>query len=198
MTVDEELSQFDDNLRRLKIEYDVYFGGGSKKAPADLEWRIQATIKKFQDGRMSGAQRFKYNTLVNKYSIFNSLWQKKLRIKEEGYRRPQDAILAIQGVRQNPVVEEQKGHRHPVVAVNCSDPESDRDRLRHLYEQLQSEMQRAGGGGSAQTFESFYGFIRKKTDHLRQEYGCNSVEYSLQTESGKVRLKAKPTTTPTK
>jgi len=193
LTVDEELSLLDDNLRRLKIEYDVFFGGGSKKAPAELEWRVQTTIKKFQDGRMSGAQRFKYNTLVNKYAIFNSLWQKKLRIKEEGYRRPQDAILAIQGVRDNPA--EQKGHGHPsVLAVTCTNPEDDRDRLRHFYEQLQHEMQQAGGGGSAQTFESFYGFIRKKTDQLRQQYGCESVEYSLQKEDGKVRLKAKPRT----
>jgi hypothetical protein len=136
LTVDEELSLLDDNLRRLKIEYDVYFGGGAKKAPAELEWRVQTTIKKFQDGRMSGAQRFKYNTLVNKYAIFNSLWQKKLRIKEEGYRRPQDAILAIQGVRQNPAAEaELKANGRGLLAVTCSDPENDRDRLRQLYEQ---------------------------------------------------------------
>src|SRR5437868_3993573 len=37
VTVDEELSILDDNVRRLKIEYDIFFGGGSKKPPADLE-----------------------------------------------------------------------------------------------------------------------------------------------------------------
>jgi hypothetical protein len=102
LTIDEELGALDDNIRRLKIEYDVYFGGGAKKPPTDLEWRVQSTIKKYNDGRMNNAQRFRYNTMVNRYAIFNSLWQKKLRIKEEGYRRPQDAILAIQGVRDDP------------------------------------------------------------------------------------------------
>ena len=40
MTVDEELNLLEDNMRRLKVEYDVFFGGGSKKPPADTEWRV--------------------------------------------------------------------------------------------------------------------------------------------------------------
>src|SRR5207302_4158199 len=96
VTVDEELSLLEESVRRLKIEYDVYFGGGAKKPPADTEWRVQSLVKKFSDGhRLSFAQRFKYNSIVQKYSLFNALWQQKLKIKEEGYRRPQDARLGI-------------------------------------------------------------------------------------------------------
>ncbi len=36
MTTDEELAHLEDGIRRLKVEYDVYFGGGSNKAPAEL------------------------------------------------------------------------------------------------------------------------------------------------------------------
>ena len=60
MTVDEELNVLDENIRRLKIEYDVYFGGGSKRAPADTEWRVQSLLKKFSDSsKLNFAQRFK-------------------------------------------------------------------------------------------------------------------------------------------
>src|ERR1041384_5411269 len=90
----------EDNMRRLKIEYDVFFGGGSKKPPADTEWRVQSIIKKFSDsGKMNFAQRFRYNSIVQKYAIFSDLWRQKLKIKEEGYRRPQDKVLAIAGMR---------------------------------------------------------------------------------------------------
>src|SRR5207248_2779927 len=100
MTIDEELSQLDEAVRRLKIEYDVYFGRGSKKPPAETEWRVTSLIKKYSDGtRMNFAQRFRYNTITQKYALFNSLWQQKLKIKEEGYRRPQDAVLGIAGLR---------------------------------------------------------------------------------------------------
>ena len=50
MTVDEELNLLDESVRRLKIEYDVYFGGGSKRPPADTDWRVQTLIKKYCDG----------------------------------------------------------------------------------------------------------------------------------------------------
>lgn len=192
LSIDEELNVLDDNIRRLKIEYDVYFGGGSKKPPTDLEWRVQSVIKKYQDGRMNNSQRFRYNTMVNRYAIFNALWQKKLRIKEEGYRRPQDAILAIQGVREDPAHEQKEAKDRALYSVVCADPDADREKLKQLYTQLQEAMKKAGGASSAQTFDSFHAFIRKKTDQLRNDYGCNSVEYSLQHEEGKIRLKAKP------
>src|SRR5690348_9349122 len=102
MTVDEELSQLENSMRQLKIEYDVYFGGGAKKPPADTEWRVNSLLKKYSDGKgMSFSQRFRFNTLQQKFALYNSLWQQKLKIKEEGYRRPQDAVLGIAGMRIN-------------------------------------------------------------------------------------------------
>ena len=51
MTVDEELTMLDESMRRLKIEYDIYFGGGAKKPPADTDWRVQSILKKYSDGQ---------------------------------------------------------------------------------------------------------------------------------------------------
>jgi hypothetical protein len=100
LTIDEELNQLDDSVRRLKIEYDIFFGGGAKKPPTELDWRVQALLKKYSDGRrLTYGQRYKFSAIQQKYAVFNSLWQQKLRIKEEGYRRPQDALLAIQAVQ---------------------------------------------------------------------------------------------------
>ena len=84
MTVDEELNLLEDNMRRLKVEYDVFFGGGSKKPPTDTEWRVQTLIKKYSDGgRMNFSQRFRYNSIAQKYAIFSDLWRKKARTTAE-------------------------------------------------------------------------------------------------------------------
>lgn len=65
MTVDQQIDYLDDSLRRLKVEYDMYFGGGVKKLPMDLEWRVQGLIKKFSDSqKLSFQQRYRYNTLA--------------------------------------------------------------------------------------------------------------------------------------
>jgi hypothetical protein len=194
LTIDEELNQLDDGVRRLKIEYDVFFGGGSKKPPADLEWKVQTLLKKYSDGRkLNYGQRFKFGTIQQRYALYNSLWQQKLRIKEEGYRRPQDALLAIQGVRE---FDEQKpqliANAEPEpFRIACSDVETDAKKVRALYDAMVDARKKSKAKGSAGSFESFQQFVRKKTEQLRKEYGSAAVEYSVETENGQVRLKAK-------
>jgi hypothetical protein len=199
-TVDEELSQLEEAMRRLKIEYDVYFGGGSKKPPADTQWRVDSLLKKYSDGhKLNFAQRFKYNTLQQKYALFNGLWQQKLKIKEEGYRRPQDAVLGIAGMRIN---EEQQAAEalsrkskteEPAGAfkTSCSDVTADHANVERLFNAMMSAKTKAGEAAGNASFDSFKAFVQKKTEQIRKDYGCHAVEYSVEMENGQVRLKAK-------
>src|SRR5207249_10839516 len=116
MTIDEEMTLLESQLRRLKIEYEVFFNNPQKKPPSDLEWKVLAMLRKFSDGggRMSFSQRFRYNEIAQRYAIYSDLWRKKSRIREEGYRRPQDALLSVQGVRPE---EEHKPQHHTVYGV---------------------------------------------------------------------------------
>lgn len=192
LTVDDELNSLDDGVRRLKIEYDVFFGGGSKKPPADLEWRVQSLIKRFSDGRrLTFAQRFKFSAIQQKYAVYNSLWQQKLRIKEEGYRRPQDALLAIQGVREFDEHESSSRSADEPFRIAFSDVDVEQKKVRALYDAMLETRNRLKAKGSAGTLESFQDFVRKKTDQLRAEYGAHAVEYSIEVEKGQVRLKAR-------
>jgi hypothetical protein len=197
--VDEELSQLEESMRRLKIEYDVYFGGGSKKPPADTQWRVESLLKKYSDGhKMNFAQRFKYSTLQQKYSLFNGLWQQKLKIKEEGYRRPQDAVLGIAGMR---IDEEQEAaaalskkgkpaEEEGPFKTYCSDVNADHANVERLFNAMMAAKSKAGENANA-SFDSFKSFVQKKTEQIRKDYGCHAVEYSVEMENGQVRLKAK-------
>lgn len=198
-TVDEELSQLEEAMRRLKIEYDVYFGGGAKKPPADTQWRVESLLKKYSDGhKMNFAQRFKYNSLQQKYSLFNGLWQQKLKIKEEGYRRPQDAVLGIAGMR---IEEEQQAaaslskkgkpaEEAGAFKTCCSDVNADHANVERLFNAMMAAKSQAGENANA-SFDSFKTFVQKKTEQIRKDYGCHAVEYSVEMENGQVRLKAK-------
>lgn len=197
MTVDEELDQLDNNLRRLKIEYEIYFNGGSKRPPSDTEWRVLSSLRKFSDGsRMNFSQRFRYNSMAQRYAIFSDLWRQKLKIKEEGYRRPQDALLSIQGLR---TVEEEKEvsktDAEPGAkpfTVQCSDVEQEPEKVKTLFKAFVEAKKNAGEKltGTA-SLDSFRSFVQKKTQQLRKEYGCQSVEYTVEVQDGQVRLKAK-------
>src|SRR3977135_220701 len=116
VTIDEELNLLDSQLRRLKIEYEIFFSNPTKRPPTDVEWKVLSLLRKFSDGgRMSFSQRFRYNEMAQRYAIYSDLWRKKSRIREEGYRRPQDALLAVQGVRPE---EEAHKPQHPVYGLS--------------------------------------------------------------------------------
>jgi hypothetical protein len=191
MTIDEELSLLEESVRRLKIEYDVYFGGGAKKPPADTEWRVQNLIRKYSDGhRMNFAQRFRYNTIAQKYALYNGLWQQKLKIKEEGYRRPQDAALGIQGVR---IAEDAAAGKEKAAAsfkARIANVDAEHEEVERLYNSMVAAQSRSGKA-PAGDLNSFKAFLKRKTEQLRKEKGCSAVEYSLDVSNGQVKLKAK-------
>lgn len=206
MTIDEELSALDEAIRRLKIEYDIYFGGGSKRPPADTEWRVQKLIKLHSDSqKLNFTQRFKYNSIVQRYAIMSDLWRQKLKIREEGYRRPQDAILAIQGLRT--------GEEHAAAAaltskkkqkdsgtvtspfvIECADAQAERNKVEMLYDALLGARRATGETSSPGRFESFFAFVDNKTRQIRNQFHCEAVEYRVEVQSGRVALKARAKT----
>ncbi len=198
VTVDEEISKLDDNLRRLKIEYDVYFGGGSKKPPADTEWRVSNGMKRVGETlKLNYAQRFRFNAIAQRYAVFCDLWRQKMKVKEEGYRRPADAQLGISGLRHE---EEEaaameldgtaKKRDDKPFSVACSDPSHEPEKVKALFEAM-AETQRTLGGGKTSNFTSFQNFVQKKTEQIRRQYGCHSVQYTVEVSDGQVKLKAK-------
>ena len=209
MTTDEELNLLNSQLRRLKIEYEIYFSNPSKKPPADIEWKVLAMLRKFSDGgKMNFSQRFRYNEMAQRYAIYSDLWRKKSRIREEGYRRPQDALLSVQGVRPE---EEHKPQHHAAYGVGhakaaaaaagaASQPftlhsvdKTESEQVERLYNTLVAAKKKAGEKVSGD-IDSFTTFVQKKTQQIRKQYGCENVEYSVELNDGHVKLKAKAKT----
>jgi len=157
---------------------------------------------------MSFSQRFRYNEMAQRYAVYSDLWRKKSRIREEGYRRPQDALLAVQGVR--PDVEEHKPQHNPVYGLShaaaaaagdasavSSQPftlhsvdQAEHEQVERLYNTLVAAKKKAGENVSG-NLDSFSTFVQKKTEQIRKQYGCEGVEFSVELADGHVKLKAK-------
>ena len=204
MAIDEELSLLDSHLRRLKIEYEIYFSNPTKKPPTDLEWKVLNLLRKFSDGtRMSFMQRYRYNELAQRYAIYSDLWRKKARIREEGYRRPQDALLSVAGLRSE---EHEAPHKvygvsaaalgvaaakaNDTVSVECSDARAEPGQVEKLFHAL-AEAKKKVGKDTTGSLDSFTSFVEKKTEQIRKQYGCQAVEFTVEMQDGEVKLKAK-------
>ncbi|MGC2230877.1 MAG: hypothetical protein WBA09_05195, partial [Candidatus Acidiferrum sp.] len=139
-TIDEELGQLERDIRQLKIEYDQFFGGGRKRPPTEIEWRIESIIKRYGErgGDLKYGQRFRLTNLTQTYSKYKDIFRKKTQQKEEGtiqrhFGAAAKAIEAERAHKQN-----KKPPEAPAVAasavpgafrVTCSEPEREADKV---------------------------------------------------------------------
>jgi len=195
-TIDEELSQMERDIRQLKIEYDQYFGGGRKRPPAEIEWRIDLLIKRYGErgGDMKHGQRFRLSNLTQTYAKYKEIFRKKLQQKEEGkvQRHFGAAAKAIEAER----AEKQK-HDQAIAAarggafrITCSEPEKETEQIDKLYQAFLQAKEKAGEDTGKLTPESFNEFVRKKTKDLQTQKNCQEVEYVIELANGQVKLKA--------
>jgi len=198
-TIDEEMSQLEKDIRQLKIEYDQFFGGGRKRPPTEIEWRIELIIKRYGErgGEMKFGQRFRYNNLTQTYAKYKDIFRKKLQQKEEGkvQRHFGAAAKAIEAERAraaaaaHPVTPEAATPQPTSFRMICSEPERETEKVDQLYQAFQQAMQQTGGSVK-QSRENFAEFVSKKTKELQDQKNCRAVEYVVEVVNGEVKLKA--------
>ena len=191
LTIDQELDLLDDALRRLKVDYDIYFsGGGIKKPPVDNEKRVQAQIRRYmENSRLNSGQRYRLTNVAQRFSVFAELWRRKVRVKDQGYVRPEDKLIGVGGFGH---MEEHAPHS----AAQEHEPESfvmfttDTFEVVPLYEAMLRARESVGQalGG----FDSFATYVQFKTGAIRKQYKCGAVEYTVTVKEGQVNLKVRP------
>ena len=179
MTIDEQINQLEDNLRRLKIEYDIYFNGASPRPPNDTHWRVDTLVKRLSDEpRLNFGQRFRFTALAQRYGLFNQMWQQRVRSREEGPRKTAADLR-----------EEQK--RVSAFQVQWHDPASEPDKVDKLYSALIEAKRKVGENADGIAQDAFKRFVQQKTDQLKRDFRCEQVEYVVEVEDGQVKLRAK-------
>jgi flagellar biosynthesis regulator FlaF len=68
--------------------------------------------------------------------------------------------------------------------------DKEREQVERLYNTLVAAKKKAGENVSG-NLDSFTSFVRKKTEEIRKQYGCQDVEFSVELNAGQVKLKAK-------
>lgn len=82
--MDQQISRLEDGIRRLKIEFDIYFSGGMKRPPLESRARLESNLKRIADDRtLSYAQRYHFNAIVSRFNAYRELWRRLLKQKGE-------------------------------------------------------------------------------------------------------------------
>jgi hypothetical protein len=203
-TIDEELAGLERDIRQLKIEYDQYFGGGRKRPPTEIEWRIELIIKRYAErgGDLKYGQRFRLNNLTQTYAKYKDIFRKKTQQKEEGKIQRHFGAAAK-------AIEAERAHKNPekpaeapaapaqaaaaasgAFRVTCSEPEREAEKVDQLYHAFLNAKQQAGEQTGKLSRSSFNEFVLKKTKDLQKQKNCRDVEYVVEVVEGQVKLKA--------
>jgi hypothetical protein len=82
--IDQELSRIEDEIRKLKIDFDIYFNGATKRAPLESRARLESNLKRIADDRnLTYAQRYQLNMLVSRFTSYRELWRRMLKARGE-------------------------------------------------------------------------------------------------------------------
>src|SRR6266481_2839478 len=165
-TIDEDLSQLERDIRQLKIEYDMYFGGGRKRPPTEIEWRIDMIVKRYGErgGDMKFGQRFRFGNLAQTYAKYKDVFRKRLASREEGkvQRHFGAAAKAIEAERAKTQAATDAAEAGKVFRVVCTAPEKETDKVEQLYEAFVRAKQQAGEALGKMSRAGFNEFVRKK------------------------------------
>lgn len=83
-SMDKQLSKLEEDIRKLKIDFDIYFNGATKRPPLETRARLEAQIKRMMDNRsLTFAQRYHMNALISRFTSYRELWRRAMRARGE-------------------------------------------------------------------------------------------------------------------
>lgn len=83
-SLDQQIARLEEDVRKLKIEFDIYFNGGTKRPPLESRARLEAAMKRIADDRnLTYAQRYQFNTVMSRFTSYRELWRRMLKRKGE-------------------------------------------------------------------------------------------------------------------
>lgn len=182
-TVDDQLSRLEEDIRRLKIEFDMFFNGASKKPPYDTKGRVDTMMKRLGDDRtLTYAQRYRYSSLGSRYNAFRDLWRRTMQGREEG-RDP--GATARASAKQQAVADFKR------VNFVCDDAHKDVELVKNIYSALVEAKKVCGESVEDFSFPRFHRLIASQADGLKERLGCERVSFSIDVEGGRVSFKAR-------
>jgi hypothetical protein len=184
VTIEDKLARLEEDIRRLKVEYDIYFNGGSKRAPYDTKLRVESQLKRLGDDRsLSFAQRFHYNTLATRYNAFREVWRRTTKDREEG----RDAFTLHRAAREA----QEKEKPFKPSKFSCGDVRHDVQTIKGVYDALMDAKRACGEAGQDLSFAKFHRLVVERTEALKEKVGTDRMIFSVEVEGGHVSFKAK-------
>lgn len=183
--IDQQLALLEEDIRRLKIEFDIFFNGGTKRAPYDTKNRVETMVKRLSDERsLTFAQRYLFNSIIARYTAFKELWRRTMQGREEGGAGSR-AVAAMRSLQSR---EDKKADLDRFV---CDDIERDTETTKKIYDALVEAKQKCDKPTDDLSFSSFQRQLAAQISRFRQNNGCQKIQFEVGVDNDQVVFKAR-------
>lgn len=182
--IQRDLQRLDAELRRLEVEYNMFFTGRLPRPPWETRSRVETIIKRWDRGHIDTAvDRFRFGTLQARYSTFVNLWDRGMRAREEGRAGPFSSAKAADAPTPTPRAADRVLH-----VASLTDPKKEIDKLQNLYDSLMDARREAGE--QVVPFHKFADLVSNQVKRLR-ESGNSEVAFRVAVKDGQVNFTAR-------
>ncbi|MGE0814259.1 MAG: MXAN_5187 C-terminal domain-containing protein [Vicinamibacterales bacterium] len=186
---DRQLRELEAEMKRLEVEYNLFFAGRLPKLPWDTRARVESLIKQYDRMHIQNtAERFRFQGLQARFSSFCELWERHLKSREGG--RP--GVRGRAGGAASPPVSAPtppvRSQSPGPEVVTLRDP-GDAESVRQLHERLNEA--RRGTGEAEVPFDRFQEVVRAQFSKLSKDGA--KVDFKVGAKDGRVTFTAKPT-----
>lgn len=188
---DKQMMQLESEIRRLEAEFNMFFAGRLPRPPAETRARVAALVKKHDQAFIRNtADRFRFESLQNRYSKFIELVERQLTNRELG--RP---VAGARRVEEAPPPRRPDPRDEPVADPGLirfardQQHSADSEPVKKLFEQLAEAKKQVGETPVA--IDRLAALVKAQVDKFAAE-GKN-VSFKVAMKDGKVSLTAKPT-----
>ena len=181
---DDDLSNLEDWLRRLKIEYHIFFAGHRKKPPDDLRIRVETLVKKLSECiDMNYSQRFRFSTLVTRFYVYRDLWRRTTQERELDITSKDVSAPKADTSRQSAKTPAE------AIRITISDPKTEEEKVRQLYDALMHIKSKESQQAHI-SYQQFAKYIATQTMGIQKKHGCAKVAFTIALDEDAIRFTA--------
>ncbi len=201
ISIDADLLALDRDITALRVEYESFLSGGTKKPPIASRKKVEEILRRLGNTEIDkAAERFRLQTVQGRYRAMVELWEKRLVAKEEGrgvFARSLRERLGETPTGEHPPatgpVATASGAAAP---ANESTPGSVRAKgkvdFTPLFQRYCAARKALGEDVSKLRYERFEELVRKQAEEIRRRTGSSKLMFEVVTQDGKVKLIGRP------
>jgi hypothetical protein len=202
---EQQMMYLEAEVRRLEAEFNMFFAGRLPRPPWETRAKVAALVKKTDQSYIRNtADRFRFESVQNRYQKFLELWERQMTNKEMGRptmgkraqpppvvtKAPEPETEAAKPEEAKPLVRPAKEKAPPAEAEIRfkRDQALEADRVKQLHEQLSQAKKQAGETPVA--MDRLAALVKAQVDKFKSE--GKDVTFKVAVKDGKVSLTATP------